>query len=104
MFVDYTQSLEEEIRKLKQKCWAMEEKLEKVSKFPRKSFAPSSDPYSYTRNVHTQTQSYSFREANGKNNVSPLIVIYLLKIFPAGSRQGRSAPCRPPKLQMHKVW
>ncbi|KYO20464.1 coiled-coil domain-containing protein 57 isoform B [Alligator mississippiensis] len=36
---DYTQSLEEEIRKLKQKCWAMEEKLEK-------------------------TQSYSFREAN----------------------------------------
>uniref|UniRef100_A0A7M4ECN3 Coiled-coil domain containing 57 n=1 Tax=Crocodylus porosus TaxID=8502 RepID=A0A7M4ECN3_CROPO len=61
---DYIQSLEEEIRKLKQKCWAMEEKLEKVSEFPRKSFAPSSDPYSYTRNVHTQTQSYNFREGS----------------------------------------
>ncbi|XP_019359228.1 PREDICTED: fatty acid synthase isoform X1 [Gavialis gangeticus] len=61
---DYIQSLEEETRKLKQKCWAMEEKLEKVSKFPRKSFAPSSDLYSCTRNVHTQTQSYSLREAN----------------------------------------
>ncbi|XP_037770521.1 coiled-coil domain-containing protein 57 isoform X1 [Chelonia mydas] len=65
---DYVQSLEEEIRKLKHKCWIMEEQLEKASKFPRKSSVPSHDPSStqhHSAPPITQLHTHNFNETNG---------------------------------------
>ncbi|CAM4648594.1 coiled-coil domain-containing protein 57 isoform X1 [Caretta caretta] len=65
---DYVQSLEEEIRKLKHKCWIMEEQLEKASKFPRKSSAPSHDPSStqhHSAPPITQLHTHNFNETYG---------------------------------------
>ncbi|XP_034645217.1 coiled-coil domain-containing protein 57 [Trachemys scripta elegans] len=68
MFVDYVQSLEEEIRKLKHKYWIMEEQLEKAFKFSRKSSAPSHDPSStqhHSAPPSTQLHTHNFQETNG---------------------------------------
>ncbi|XP_053160091.1 coiled-coil domain-containing protein 57 isoform X2 [Hemicordylus capensis] len=55
---DYVQSLEEEIRKLKEKCQAMEKQHKNATEIPGKLFVSSLNPSSCDRNTQTSHQGH----------------------------------------------
>ncbi|XP_077184135.1 coiled-coil domain-containing protein 57 isoform X2 [Paroedura picta] len=61
---DYVLYLEEEVRKLKNKCWAMNKELENTSQIPSKFFATSLNASHCNKNTQTSCEDISKRKSD----------------------------------------
>ncbi|KAJ6660380.1 hypothetical protein lerEdw1_017803 [Lerista edwardsae] len=57
---DYVQSLEEELRRLKKKCWAINKQCENATEVPGKLFVSSLNPSSCNKSTQTYHEGYIF--------------------------------------------
>ncbi|XP_066472559.1 coiled-coil domain-containing protein 57 [Tiliqua scincoides] len=75
----YVQSLEEEIKRLKKKCWAMDMQHETATEVPGKLFVSSLNPSSCNKSTQTYHEDYIFNGNSGSSQPDEFITDTILK-------------------------